>query len=516
MIKEKNVLIFELLANECWVSLDLFNIKCGKYLISSYGNIRDIELSTSCNPVYHSENGYDYMLLMTCDNKFKMFNFDELMYLSFLYQYDGDKLTHKPDLDIADDDNITWYNIIHLDGNNRNNSIDNLSLQKIDEIWDDITYSKEIIPRKYTISNFGRIKNIKNKINKHMIDKQGYHIAHLCIGNHSYIHYLVHRLVAISFIYNCDSLNKNQVNHIDGDKSNNSYRNLEWVTQSDNIQHGRKTSIWDTKLSIDDVKLISELLIKYDGAPVMVFRELNGIINNITIDDINNIKNGSCYKYISEEYLKDNKFVNLRKKLSDEQVHLICKTLLELNGSQYNVLNKLKDIIPNLQSDDIRRIKTKTNYKNISDMYFKEDIFPKRIHKLPEETVKIICECLVETQGIVKKCCYLLHQRSIVIDKSTVYDIKTKITYREISDMYFDDMYFSQFHHKVDSNDIERTCECLVNTHGNCTLTYNILHNDIPYLSNRQVINIRNKHNWREISDKYFTYNNGEFKVLTK
>ncbi len=60
----------------------------------------------------------------------------------------------------------------------------------------------------------------------------------------------LHRLVAEMFVKkprNDDSL---QVNHIDGNKKNYSYTNLEWVTPSENIQHAYKTGLTSINIPV--------------------------------------------------------------------------------------------------------------------------------------------------------------------------------------------------------------------------------------------------------------------------
>ena len=63
----------------------------------------------------------------------------------------------------------------------------------------------------------------------------------------------LHRLLAIAFVVNNTGLPIDQlhVNHIDGNKLNNSICNLEWVTRSGNCDHAYRTGLRDDNVWIE-------------------------------------------------------------------------------------------------------------------------------------------------------------------------------------------------------------------------------------------------------------------------
>jgi len=95
----------------------------------------------------------------------------------------------------------------------------------------------------YKISNYGRVKNHKGRITEGSNHESGYLWA--CIYPNSY---LLHRLVAKVFIPNPE--NKEQVNHIDGNKQNASVNNLEWCSNIENQIHKINSGLSNTTKKI--------------------------------------------------------------------------------------------------------------------------------------------------------------------------------------------------------------------------------------------------------------------------
>lgn len=98
------------------------------------------------------------------------------------------------------------------------------------EVWKPIKSFEGI----YEVSSNGNVRNANGRPLKPFMIHQGYLMVELfchCKRTHA----RVNRLVAETFIPNPD--NKPEVNHKNGDKTDNSAGNLEWATKSENMIH---------------------------------------------------------------------------------------------------------------------------------------------------------------------------------------------------------------------------------------------------------------------------------------
>lgn len=176
----------------------------------------------------------------------------------------------------------------------------------IKEEWKDIKNYEGL----YQVSNLGNVKSLernksngkgsvktKEKILTQDITNWGYYrVALYKDGIRKY--YKVHRLVAEAFILNPN--NKEQVNHIDGNKLNNNVNNLEWNTRIENMNHARINGLCGNSTDSNYILLKNddgEIISQYDGKSKLanIININNGKIlktfdnNNVNYELINTI-----------------------------------------------------------------------------------------------------------------------------------------------------------------------------------------------------------------------------------
>lgn len=150
----------------------------------------------------------------------------------------------------------------------------------------------------YAIDTSGNVWSCK--LNKIRIIKpilvKGYAVFNAYYSPSSFKILKIHRLVALAFIPNPE--NKPEVNHKDGNKSNNNLPNLEWATPSENQKHavanglhGSKKMFGEnhgrSKLSLSNVEFI-----KQSYAPRKELAQKYGVSRQ-TIDNIKSGRNWS-------------------------------------------------------------------------------------------------------------------------------------------------------------------------------------------------------------------------------
>lgn len=241
--------------------------------------------------------------------------------------------------------------------------------------------------RYYLISNYGRIFHIyENRYLNQTKNNNGYYTVSLKT-KFGAKPFLVHRLVLechgnlqhpIVPFYDWTE-RKLDVNHIDGNKSNNHIENLEWCTRRDNILHAYQNNLApsgvnNTLSNIHDEGTVCRICqLIQEGC---TNKDIVNIINDksVTISVCQDIRSGHGYKEISKEY----NFQRRPGKLfSDEMINNICKYFqyntkpesITVNEYCRNALKYYNYDISNELVDSVRKIYNRKYYTRISKNY---------------------------------------------------------------------------------------------------------------------------------------------------
>jgi hypothetical protein len=117
-------------------------------------------------------------------------------------------------------------------------------------------FAKTHISDKHYINPEGKVISVSSKGARYLkCSPQGKGYPRLTVNGK---HFYIHRLVATLFVPNPD--NKPCVNHIDGNKCNNHYSNLEWLTQAENNRHAIDTGLKPPSyMGVLDEKTVKEV-----------------------------------------------------------------------------------------------------------------------------------------------------------------------------------------------------------------------------------------------------------------
>lgn len=177
------------------------------------------------------------------------------------------------------------------------------------EIWKDVKDFEGL----YKVSNLGRVKRLETTI----IDKKGrkrpfperilkiktvgkYYGLQISKEGVVYPKY-IHRLVAQSFIAN--PKNKPDVNHIDGDKSNNNASNLEWVTKIENMKHAFDHKLINTEKPINQFTLKGEFVKRFKSM-MEASRQTGVEVSNIQSCARGEYRHASGFQWVFDKNVK--------------------------------------------------------------------------------------------------------------------------------------------------------------------------------------------------------------------
>ena len=191
----------------------------------------------------------------------------------------------------------------------------------------------------YYVTKFGDVWNTEKMTKiKGGIDRNGYIHSHL--GSVRTVK--IHRLVAQHFVrvpkYLSDQgLNEESlvVNHLDGNKLNNRWDNLEWTTIKGNIEHASINGLLHT--TIDDHLLERIWQYLQEGySDTYISRE-----TGISVYTVNQIRRGVSLRYRTDKYTWSKRGVDVRKKERRDELAMKCVKMFNQGMSYQAIADKL-------------------------------------------------------------------------------------------------------------------------------------------------------------------------------
>jgi hypothetical protein len=374
--------------NLIWKPLKVYNHNCTElydyseiYKVSDTGIVFSIKRKNTLKNFTHI-SGYTTVALSK-DGKMKHFLLHRVVLSSFvqdenLYKNDEIYVNHK-DRNPGNNNLINLEWITRIENIYHSNNTEKFEKEKVEiKIYNecDHVFVEEIKHNNhYEIYSDGRVYSKRTKKFLKPSCKNGYLSVVLYPEAKTY---LIHRLVAEAFIENKD--NKPLVNHIDENKQNNNYTNLEWSTHSENIMHSLSKVVYKYDLKGNFIE-------KYNSVKEAALK------NNIMECNISSVMN-SDNRFTSGNFIWKNTF----EEITDEELDNINNKENPRSLSVYQIC---------ADSDEIINI-----YKNIKEASDDLDIDP--------STVSKVC------RGIVKTCGGYKWQYADIKNKTTKFTEEEK------------------------------------------------------------------------------------------
>lgn len=227
----------------------------------------------------------------------------------------------------------------------------------------------------YGVTRAGDVWSFKNKKPlklKPIKNAYGYLVVNVYLEN-AIRQFRIHRLVATTFIPNDHPDTHIDVNHKDGNKTNNDIDNLEWCTPKYNTEHAIKTGLrinsgedfHSSVLTEKEVIRICELLVENKLKAKDIAKEIG---EHCSVAMVRNIYYRLSWVHVGYQYPLERHTVDQPhgpSKLTYDQVHLICRLL----QSTFLSYRKIAKLVGGCTHREVNHIKNRYTWTSISKDY---------------------------------------------------------------------------------------------------------------------------------------------------